>query len=42
MSAANISLRNWLGLKCWLRLCPFRPDREGAHCAYDCGRKVLR
>lgn len=32
-------LRRWFGLRCLVRMCPFRLDRFGAYCVFGCGRR---
>lgn len=38
---AQVTLRNWLGLRCWLCRCPTRYYEDAAGCGgqcIDCGR----
>lgn len=35
---------NWFGLRCLLRMCPFRANvygPVGVHCVFGCGRQVF-
>jgi len=38
----RVRWRTWLGLRCLLSWCPFRPNEHGqvgVHCAFGCGRQ---
>ena len=33
---------NWVGIRCLLRRCPFRPDSLGAYCTLgSCNRRII-
>jgi len=38
---AELTLANWLGIRCLLRRCPFRRDSMGAYCTLgSCNRRI--